>query len=93
MSERAPPVDDTLYEVKAGERSFRSVDVRQLLVYASLSKSAGMRQLKQVGLFNPRTGLSFSMGLDELCLEVAGMPSEELLAEVIRIASSGETSR
>jgi hypothetical protein len=84
---------DTLYEIKAGERTFRSVDVRQLLVYAALSKSAEMQQLHHLGLFNPRTGISFCMSLDDLCLEISGQPSEELLAAIIRTVSSGDTSR
>jgi hypothetical protein len=84
---------ETLYEIKAGDRNFRSADIRQLLVYAALGKSAGLGPLRQLGLFNPRTGLSFCMNLDDLCLEVSGTPSEELLAELIRVFSSGETSR
>lgn len=84
---------ETLYEVKAGDRTFRSMDLRQLLVYAALSKSAKMAPLRRVGLFNPRTGVSFSSELDELCFEVSGTRSEELLAEIVRVISSGDTSR
>jgi hypothetical protein len=83
----------TLYEVKAGQRPFRSVDIRQLLLYAALNKAESERQLEHVGLFNPRTGLSFSIGLDELCWEVAGSPSQDLLTELIRLISSGDVSR
>lgn len=84
---------DTLYEVKAGARTFRSMDLRQLLIYAALSKSAGMAPLRHVGLLNPRTGVSFFSGLDALCLEVSGTSSEELLTEIVRVISSGDTSR
>jgi hypothetical protein len=84
---------DTLYEVKAGDRTFRSMDLRQLLIYAALSKSASMRPLRHVGLLNPRTGVSFAIGLDDLCLEVSGTQSEELLTEIVRVISSGDTSR
>jgi hypothetical protein len=85
--------DETLFEVKAGDRSFRSVDIRQLLTYAALNKAASARHLNKLGLFNPRTGISCTFGLDELCLEVAGRPSEELLMEIIRVISSGDISR
>jgi hypothetical protein len=85
--------DRTLYEVKAGQRSFRSVDVRQLLLYAALNKAANERPLERVSLFNPRTGLSFSIGLNELCLEVAGLAAQEFLIELIRLISSGDVSR
>ena len=84
---------DALYEVKAGDRNFRSVDVRQLMIYAALCKSARMQPLRRMGLFNPRTGFSFCISLDEVCLEVSGTGSEELLAEIIRVISSGDTSR
>jgi hypothetical protein len=84
---------DTLYEVKAGDRTFRSMDLRQLLIYAALSKAARMSPLRHVGLLNPRTGVSFSSDLDGLCLEVSGTRSEELLAEIVRVISSGDTSR
>jgi hypothetical protein len=84
---------DALYEVKAGDRNFRSVDVRQLMIYAALCKSARLQPLRRMGLFNPRTGFSFCISLDELCLEVSGTSSEELLAEIIRVISSGDTSR
>jgi hypothetical protein len=40
---------DTLYEVKAGDRTFRSTDLRQLLIYAALSKSASMTPLRTPG--------------------------------------------
>ncbi len=84
---------DTLYEVKAGERTFRSMDLRQLLIYAALCKSAKLEPLRNVGLLNPRTGVSFCTGLDNLCLEVSGTRSEELLTEIVRVISSGDTSR
>lgn len=84
---------DTLYEVKAGDRTFRSMDLRQLLIYAALCKSAQMSPLRRVGLLNPRTGVTFSIGLDHLCLEVSGTQSEELLTEIVRVVSSGDTSR
>lgn len=83
----------TLFEVKAGDRSFRSVDIRQLLVYAALNKAAGSRELTHIGLFNPRTGISFVAGLDDLCLDISGRPSSDLLTEIIRIVSSGDISR
>jgi len=84
---------ESLFEVKAGDRSFRSVDVRQLLIYAALNKASGARKISQLGLFNPRTGVSFVSDLDDLCIEISGRPSGDLLAEIIRIVSSGDISR
>ena len=84
---------NTLYEVKAGARLFRSIDVRQLLTYAALNKAATGRSLTEIGLFNPRSGVAFTAPLEEICVEVAGLKADELLGEIIRVISSGDTSR
>jgi hypothetical protein len=83
----------TLYEVKSGERAFRSIDVRQLLTYVALGKASGDWDIDRIGLFNPRIGVSFVTSVSSVCSEVAGRPPEELLSEIVRILSSGETSR
>jgi hypothetical protein len=85
--------EDTLFEIKAGDRNFRSIDLRQILTYAALNYSQSKRKIDFVGLFNPRIGISFSVGLDELCLEVSGRPASHTLSEIIRVVSSGEISR
>jgi hypothetical protein len=84
---------NTLYEVKAGERLFRSIDVRQLLTYAALNKAAPRRRLTEIGLFNPRSWVAFTAPLEEICVEVAGLKADELFGEIIRVVSSGDTSR
>lgn len=83
----------TLYEIKAGDRLFRSADVRQLLTYAALNKAARGPDIIRLGLFNPRSGNAWVASLDEVCIEVSGGSADELLAEIIRVASSGDTSR
>lgn len=85
--------DDTLFEIKAGDRNFRSIDLRQLLTYTALSYAETKKTFRRVGLFNPRVGVSFSMALDELCFEVSGHAASEMLSEVIRVISSGDLSR
>jgi hypothetical protein len=84
---------NTLFEVKAGDRNFRSIDLRQILTYAALNYAQSKRAINYVGLFNPRMGISFSIGIDELCLEVSGHPASHTLSEIIRVISSGEISR
>ena len=86
-------VGGALYEVKAGERRFRSVDIRQVLVYAALNYQANSHDIRTIGLFNPRTGVSFKASLDEFCFEVSGQASPDLLADIVRAFSSGEMSR
>lgn len=85
--------EDALFEVKAGERGFLSVDIRQLITYAALNRAAGVFTIRQLGLFNPRTGLSWRMSVEELAHEVAGRSGDDLFAETVRIVSSGDTSR
>jgi hypothetical protein len=85
--------DDVLFEIKAGDRNFRSIDLRQVLTYAALNYAESKKKIDYVGLFNPRVGISFSIGLDELCLEVSGHPASHTLSEIIRVISSGEISR
>jgi hypothetical protein len=86
-------VGNKLYEVKAGDRNFRSPDIRQLLVYAALDFEAKSSTFEVVGLFNPRSGISVEMQLDDLCFEVSGKASSDLLADIVRAISSGEMSR
>jgi hypothetical protein len=82
-----------LFEVKAGQRTFRAVDLKQLLIYAALNRSAHMTPIIELGLFNPRMGISFRSSIDSICLEISGCAAAELLPEIIRILSSGDLSR
>ena len=82
-----------LYEVKAGERAFRSIDIRQLLIYAALNRSARKYRIEAIGVFNPRVGIAFETSLDELCRQISGTNSIELLSEIIFALSRGDMSR
>lgn len=82
-----------LYEIKAGERPFRSIDIRQLLIYCSLNAEAKTYVINEVALFNPRRGVSFKVGIDDLCFEISGRSSAELLWDLSRVVSSGDISR
>jgi hypothetical protein len=86
-------VGGALYEVKAGDRRFRSVDIRQLLVYMALNYQARRHDIGRLGLFNPRTGVSFEASLVEFCFEVSGQAPPDLFADIVRAFSSGEMSR
>jgi hypothetical protein len=86
-------VASTLFEIKAGDRLFRSIDVRQLVTYAALNHISKQFEITRVGLFNPRVGIRIEIGLDELCYEISGKRSVELLNEIYLATSSGEISR
>lgn len=83
----------TLFEVKAGDRGVRSIDIRQLITYATLNYIAGSYEISSVGLINPRTGIWFQMSLDEVCFEVSGKSTSDMLSEVASVLSSGDISR
>ena len=86
-------VSTTLFEVKAGDRSFRSVDVRQLITYVTLNQISKRFVIDRVGLFNPRVGIRREINLENLCFEISGKKSVELLSEITLAISSGEISR
>ncbi|WPO43337.1 hypothetical protein [Tardiphaga sp. 42S5] len=85
--------DGQLFEIKAGDRNIRSVDLRQLLVYSALNFAEKKRKIERVGLFNPRIGTYFSSTIEELCIEISGRSAIEMLSELVRIFSSGDISR
>ena len=93
VSEGDVVVRDILYEVKAVDRMFRSVDIRQLLSYAALNFEANVYNLKSIGVVNPRRGIAMTVRLDDVCQSVSGRSVEELLSYLIDNVSSGEMSR
>jgi hypothetical protein len=82
-----------LYEVKAGQRPYRAIDLKQLITYAALNFAGRDLPITHLGLFNPRMGTSFCDTIDNICVEISGYPGVELFAEIIRVISSGDLSR
>lgn len=54
----------TLFEVKAGERLFRSIDLRQILIYGALDFAGKTYGVINVCLVNPRMGVFWHESLD-----------------------------
>lgn len=77
----------TLFEIKAGERHFRSVDLYQLLIYCALNFATKALDIMNVGLVNPRVGIFTILDLDELCNECAGSPAADVLDEILQYIS------
>lgn len=86
-------VGDTLIEIKAGDRNFRSIDIRQMLIYCALDALEGKFGITRVACVNPRRGTYFLADLETLCLQLASKPASELLAEIAYFLSSGDMSR
>lgn len=77
----------TLFEIKAGERQFRSADIRQLLCYCALGFSAKLYDIDSVCLLNPRSGTFFQDDLETLCQRIAGMSAADVLGEIVNYVS------
>ena len=73
---------EAIFEVKSGDRPFRSVDLRQVLAYLALNHFSGGRTLRVVFLVNPRRGTFFRIAAEALSLEMAGRPLVELTQEI-----------
>jgi hypothetical protein len=75
--------DDILYEVKSGGRHFRSVDLRQLVLYMALNRAKKQYQINRLGLYNPRCGFHFLQPCNEFSLQFSGLTAEELCHKII----------
>lgn len=85
--------DGCLYEVKAGDRSFRISDVRQLLVYAALAYANRELIFDRIALCNPRTGLIWMKSLDSICHSISGQRTSDVLAKLVFHFESTETTQ
>ncbi len=83
----------SIFEIKAVDRPFRGVDIKQLLTYCALNYISGQYYLDRIGIFNPRRGVYFESYVDDVCREVSGQPSRDLFDAIINAVSSGDLSR
>jgi len=74
--------DDTLYEIKSGGRPFRSIDLRQLVLYLALNRLSPEYNVNNLALYNPRQGFHFVMSQNEFALQFSGLSSEELCHKI-----------
>lgn len=81
-----------LYEVKAGDRNFRSLDFRQLLVYASLHYAADQTIFQSLGIVNPRRGTLIYVDTSAFCRDAAGLDAFELFERVLSALSANLVS-
>jgi hypothetical protein len=84
----------TLYEIKAGDRAFRSIDLRQLLTYCALNFAAKKYDIADVCLLNPREGTFAQFDLNALCGALAGRSAVEVLGDIVEyVSDADENSR
>lgn len=82
-----------LYEIKAGDRGFRSIDVRQLLIYTALAYANGSLKFTDIGLYNPRTGVSWRRSLEAVSHAVSGLKLNDVLASLVEQFTNASASR
>jgi hypothetical protein len=79
--------DSVLFEIKAGDRGFRSSDFRQLLCYWALNYASKNYEITEVCLLNPRLGLYVRTELEQLSRQLSGRTSMEVLADIVEYIS------
>ncbi len=84
-------VEHLLYEVKSVDRSFRAVDMRQLITYAALMAADDVPPAT-VGIINPRLGTFVECAFDAMALDISGLHGDELLQQIIFDISVAEVS-
>jgi hypothetical protein len=83
---------DRLFEVKNGDRSFRSVDYRQLIVYLALNFAENGIAFRSIGLVNCRRGISVEVDTEHFARSVSGQSAVSLCHFVIEAMSASLVS-
>lgn len=75
--------NETLVEIKAGERGILSSDIKQIITYCALNwLSSNPKSIKYVEFYNPRQGILWESKLEELIMIVSNLPIEDLFDQI-----------
>lgn len=80
-----------IVEIKAVNRAFRGLDIRQLLTYAAISESLS-RPIEHLGLLNPRLGTYMTWDVGQLALDLGSPSYMEMMAALQMQMSSSLVS-
>lgn len=75
--------DGDLFEIKSGDRKFRSLDYRQLAVYGALHFAKTKEIVKSINVVNPRTGLIVTVESNRFAQEVSGQSAASFFQTLI----------
>jgi hypothetical protein len=85
--------DRTIFEVKAGQRDFRAPDIRQVVTYCALNSETRGHDISNIGLINPRRGISYVISSEEFARAVARVCASELFGAIVDFLVAEGTSR
>lgn len=80
-----------LCELKMVNRNLRSADIRQVLAYCALNYRSSQYEIDSVTILNPRRGLEFSFGVEELAERASGKTASELFHQITTFLADFET--
>lgn len=73
----------TLVEIKSGDRKFKSLDFRQVIIYLTQNHYSSMPvSIDRVELFNPRMGILFNTDIESMIYELTVLSPNEVYEEV-----------
>ena len=85
--------NDTLYEIKAGDRDFRVSDLKQLLVYSTLNFANHEENIKFIALVNPRLGIFVKLSIKESVELASGKSAADAFNELINFFDNPDDFR
>lgn len=77
----------TLYEVKAGARDFRLVDIRQVVTYCALNFASRQYVIDRVVLINPRRGIFAEIDIHADISRASGLSASEVYSQLLDFMS------
>ncbi|GHE21780.1 hypothetical protein GCM10017767_23010 [Halomonas urumqiensis] len=81
----------TLYEIKSGGREFRSIDVKQVLIYGALSNFDEAFDIDTFGFLNPRLGIFSSVSVRDVVEISSGLSVQDAFYEIVNFLDSPES--
>lgn len=86
-------VGAALCELKAGDRGFRSQDLRQIFVCLCLNYAKTTHSIDKLSVVNPRRGVKFQVDVDALCRAASGRAFFDVAGDLIKFMSEVSVSR
>jgi hypothetical protein len=81
-----------IWEIKSGDRAMRSVDFRQISVYAALYYGMTGQVVSKIGILNPRVGISFVSDMERFSTEICGQSASDYVYRLVSTFSTNLVS-